>query len=402
MTERHDHGRHMRPLLTQTILPIWLLAAALTLPLHACSQQYTEFEPALARFEEQIAQDVASDSVGSITAAVGVGNRVIWAKGFGPADIEQEIPAGVETIYRTGSISKSFTAVVLVRLAEQGVLDLDDPVVKYLPEFGGLKEPPVDIGTITLLQVASHTAGLDREPGLEGAAAGPIEQWEEKILASIPTTGFRASPGERYLYSNIGFGILGLTVSRAADKPFMDLVEDLIFKPLGMESSTFIIGPELQERLSTGYQNGRGGSINTEFPALEHAGRGYKVPNGGIYSTVGDLVQFMAGQTGTARRRILSEESRAKMQRFQTPVSERNGSKSGYGLGFSIRETEEGVLIVGHGGSVAGYTANMVFNPETAISVVLLRNYARGNTNLGGAAQGLLIELVGIMKGGEQ
>lgn len=196
----------------------------------ACTQEqgYPEFDSALERFGTQLAEGVAADSIGAISAGVVVGDQVIWGRGFGWADRERQIPADAETIYRTGSISKSFTAVLMVRLA-------------------------------------SHTAGLVREPQLRRAAAGPISSWEDKIIASIPTTSFQDPPGVRYSYSNIGFGILGLTISRAAGSSFIKLVHEMIFDPLGMKSSTFIITPELQGRLSTGYAVRRGGGNRHGF-----------------------------------------------------------------------------------------------------------------------------------------
>ncbi len=377
----------------------FILAVFLTISVAGCAQsQYSEFEPVLKQFEALLAEGVVADSVGAISAGVVVGDQLIWAKGFGMADRERGIPADAETIYRTGSISKSFTAVVLAQLAEQGVLDLDDPVEKYLPVIEYLTDKPEGTEPITLRQLASHTAGLIREPRLPRAAAGPIEVWEDKIIASIPFTAFQSPPGERYSYSNIGFGMLGLTISRAAEIPFIELVCDLIFDPLGMASSTFIITPGLEGRLSTGYQVRRDGTINSEFPALEHAGRGYKVPNGGIYSTVGDLARFISGMTGTSRTPILSEAGRKEMQIFQTPISVRSADSTGYGLGFSLRVTEEGLHLVSHGGSVAGYNAHMVFDPVSTIGVVLLRNYNGGSVNLGRVASDLLVKLVGISR----
>ena len=278
---------------------------------------------------------------------------------------------------------------LLAQLAEAGTVSLDDPVAQYFPEIKQLVDPPEGAVPITFRHLASHTAGLVREPNLVGAATGPIATWEEKILASIPTTTFQALPGAEYSYSNIGFGILGLALSRAAGQPFMDLVHERIFDPLGMTSSTFILTPEMEQRMSVGYLK-RGDSISAEFPTLEHAGRGYKVPNGGVYATADDLARFIAGQTGAAPTPILSPESRAEMQRLQTPGDETQG----YGLGFSIRHDDSGPWIVGHGGSVAGYTAYLCFDPETQIGVVLLRNYNRGQTNLGRSASSLLVDLV--------
>ena len=340
-------------------------------------------------FAQRIAADVAADTIGGITAGVVIGDRIVWAKGFGYADRDRKTPANENTIYRIGSISKPFTAVALMQAAQRGVLKLDDPVEKYLPSTVRFTDPRPGAAPPTLRQLASHTAGLIREPALEGAASGPIAQWEDKVIASIPRTRFDTVPGTRYSYSNIGFGVLGLAVSRAAATPFIALVEDRIFKPLGMTSSTFIITDRLKPNLSVGYQNGRAG-IDAGLPAREHEGRGYKVPNGGIYSTVGDLGKFVGAMNGALGDRLLSASDRAEMLRVQTP-----GSKTdGYGLGFTINQGPNGRRVVSHGGSVAGYTAHLVFDPDARVGVVLLRNYASGRTQLGRASTDLLRDLL--------
>lgn len=375
-----------RPSFMGACLILFLVLAAPT----TLFAQTDPWNAALDRFRQEIRTDVEADGIGAITAAVVVGDRMVWAEGFGWADRERGIPAGVETIYRIGSISKPVTAVALAQLADQGLVDLDAPVERYLPDVSRFVDPPDDAPPISFRHLATHTAGLIREPRLRGAAAGPIQEWEEKVLASIPTTSFDRAPGVAVSYSNIGFGVLGLVVSRVADRCFIQLVEQEIFEPLGMHSSTYIIGPDLEPFLATGYANRRDGSIDTERPALEHRGRGYKVPNGGVYSTVGDMARFMAGMTGAAGDAILRASMREEVMRIQTPGS----TTSGYGLGFRIRVRSDGSREVGHGGSVSGYTAHMVFDPDTGIGVVLLRNYASGRTNLSGAATGLLRRLV--------
>ena len=151
--------------------------------------------PAIERFAQRIAEEVAADDVGGITAGVFVGSRVVWARGFGWADRERRIPADEQTIYRVGSISKSFTAVAMVQLAARGGVDLDEPASKYLPELENLAGRSDTIAEVTLRQLASHTAGLIREPRLPRAAAGPIAGWEDKVLTSIPTTSFLAAGG---------------------------------------------------------------------------------------------------------------------------------------------------------------------------------------------------------------
>lgn len=352
--------------------------------------QHTPFEAAVAKFEATLAGDVAKDGVGGVAAGVVVENTLVWARGFGWADVGKSIPMDVMTIGRTGSISKSFTAVLMMQLVEAGIFSLDDPVANYFPEINSLADSLKERKPITFRQLASHTSGLIREPKLEGAASGPIAYWEEKILASIPNTSFLASPGEKYSYSNIGFGILGLAVSRAARIPFMQLMNDYIFKPLDMESTAFVLTDEMWDHLSTGYRVKKDSTIDSEQPAMEHSGRGYKVPNGGIYSTVPDLTKFIAAMTGASPVQIITRESREEMQEFQTSGND----STGYGLGFFIRVTADGIKVVGHSGSVAGYNAYLGFDPDSRIGVILLRNYIPGSTHLRRSGEAFLLELV--------
>lgn len=345
------------------------MALALTVTPWVAHAQFTEFEATIARFDADVSARVAENAGGAVSVAVFDGADVIWIKGWGWADIENRVAANAETIGRTGSISKSFTAVLMLQLVERGVIGLDEPVSQYFPEIENLANPPAGARPrlITFRMLASHTAGLVREPDLEDAASGAIYRWEEKILESIPHTGFNTPPMTEYSYSNIGFGMLGLAISRAAGVPFMDLMAELIFEPLGLTSTTFILdSPDLYSRLSVGYsRDRRTGEISAEQATREHFGRGYKVPNGGVYSTVGDLAVFAAAMMGETPVQVLSGNSRHEMMTPQAPAEE-------YGLGFFIRSVD-GVTIVGHGGSVAGYNAYLGFDPESKLGVAMLR-----------------------------
>jgi len=268
----------------------------------------SEWQEALTDFGQRLAREVELDGIGGISAGVVVGRDLVWAQGFGWADVEGRILAGVNSIYRVGSISKSFTAVALLQLWERGYLELDDHVADAVPELTQLVDRPPGADPITFRQLASHTAGLIREPLLEGSTDGPLEFWEDKIRASIPTTSFYAIPGESYRYSNIGFGILGYSLSKVAGIPFMELVDAGVIRPLGMHSTGFVVTPAIAEQLAAGYVVRRDGTVDAETPYREHVGRGYKVPNGGIYSTVGELARFIAGITGAATVPILGPE----------------------------------------------------------------------------------------------
>jgi len=351
------------------------------------------WDAAVEAFANQLTEHVATDDVGGIAAGIVLNGDLVWARGFGWSDRHNRTPMPPGAVSRTGSISKTVTAMVLMRLVDRGIVALDDPVERYLPEFAEVQSPPTAAEPVTLRHLASHTAGLEREPSnVRDMVSGPIELWEERVVESLQSTAYDSVPGARYQYSNIGFGSLGLALSRAAGVPFMDLVQSEVFDPLGMRSSDFVVvGTELEPRLATGYVNGRDGSIDAETPFREHRGRGYKVPNGGVYSTVADLGRFLGALGGVPGLNVLSEASRREMVAVQTPES----PDEGYGLGLSVQVLEDGSRIVGHGGSVAGYTATMAVHVESGVGVVLLRNYQRGETNLGPIARRLIGELTG-------
>lgn len=348
-----------------------------------------EWDGALAAVADRLAADVADDDIGGIVAGVMVDGDLVWARAFGWADRDERIPMMTSSVSRTGSISKSVTAVLMMRLVDQGIIGLDDPVRRYLPDVDRFQDRRPGAEPITFRHLASHTAGLEREPAWPESVVGPIDRWEERIIGSIPRTAYDSIPGARYQYSNIGFGTLGLALSRAAGRPFIELVHAEVFDPLGMTGSSFVVvGGELERRLAVGYIS-REGHVSGAVPAREHAGRGYKVPNGGVYSTVADLGRFLGAMSGVPGLRILSEESRIEALAIQTPED----ANAGYGLGFQIRIDEEGRKIVSHGGSVAGYNAHMAVDPDAGIGVVLLRNYGGGATNLARITQDLVAEL---------
>lgn len=365
-----------------------LLAATLVTPAPTAAQ--SGWDRSLSRLSTQLSADVRQDDVGGIVAGVMVDGDLVWAQAFGWADRDRHVPMATSSVSRTGSISKSVTAVLMMRLVDQGVIGLDEPVSRYLPAVDDITDRRPAAEPITFRHLASHTAGLIREPRWPESVVGPIDVWEERILESLPLTAYDSIPGARYQYSNIGFGALGLALSRAAREPYIDLVQREVFEPLGMTGSSFVVeGAELGPRLAAGYVRRQDGTIDGEQPAKEHAGRGYKVPNGGVYSTVADLGRFLGAVSGVPGLRILTEESRREMLAVQTPED----WSDGYGLGFSISIDERGRKIASHGGSVAGYNAHMAVDPDARIGVVLLRNHGGGATNLGRVASALVAEL---------
>lgn len=346
-------------------------------------------DAAITAFAVRLAQDVAADSAGSLAAAVVVGDSVVWAEAFGVADPETGRAATLETIYRAGSVTKVVTAAAAVRLARKGVIDLDEPVALRVPEIVGLAGLQATDRPITLRDLASHTAGLEREPSSSLAGRGRRREWKRKTLESIPLTEVRSSPGAAYEYSNVGYAILGLALERAAGRPFETVVGEEVLEPLGMRSSFFAVPRRDRRRLAAGYVNLESGPADPRVPRAEHRGRGYKVPSEGLYTTACDLARLVMALSGAAGATVLDEDARAAML---TPPASEVDDRASYGLGLQLTRIG-GTLLAGHSGTVAGYTSYLVFDPATRVGVVLLRSYNRGATNLGAAAQGLVMEI---------
>lgn len=351
--------------------------------------------PVIAAFADRLAADVAADSVGSIAAAVVADGRVVWEAAFGVADADADRPATTRTIYRVGSISKTLTAMTLMRLVAARVIALDEPVSTWVPEVEGVAGRPAGVRPITFRDLASHTSGLEREPSSSLAARGRLQRWDRKVVASIPVTETRAAPGEAYLYSNIGYGILGLALERAAGAPFEDLVAEHVLAPLDMNSSFYSVPGRERGRLAAGYVNLDDGTVDPRVPRAEHRGRGYKVPNEGLYSTVGDLARLVLALVGDSAHALLDDDARAAMLRDQTPGA---GERAGYGIGLQLTRLG-GTLLAGHSGTVAGYTSYLVFDPDRDIGVVILRNYNVGATNLAAEGQRVVLDLIGSSAG---
>ncbi len=348
--------------------------------------------PAVSQFSRWLAHDVQQDDLAGITVAVARDGEVLWSRAFGWADRERQVPAARETIYKVGSISKTVTAALMATLVDEGIVSLNTPLEELVPEIEDIRDWPADAHPALpmLRHLANHTSGLPNGPELPDASIGHVSIWKSKLLASIPTIRYRTRPGEEYHYSNVGYALLGFALDRAANQDFVEQVRMRIFEPMGMTSSTYLIDANLQARLATGYYNRPGQPVNTEYPLRQHANSGYRVPGGGVYSTVDDLARLAAGVMGRGGRELFSHAARSEMLSVQTP----NGGRTGAGFGIFLRAVGDRIF-ASHGGTAAGYKAYLVFEPATGLTVVLLRNSNWGLTDLSATARWLISNLPG-------
>ena len=347
--------------------------------------------PQLAKVDAMIAAQLARQPIGSVTAGVVVGKQLIWTKSYGDADMEKKIPADADTIYRIGSITKMFTALMLEQLVEAGKVYLSDPVEKYFPEIKAVKSRFPDAPPITLIQLATHTSGLGREPDdVEIATAGPVSEWEKTLIDALPHLRYDFEPGTRFSYSNMGFAILGAALSRAAGESYVDYVPKHIFTPLGMTHSALEWSAQMAPHLSRGYAvMGPGGKVDSETPQRENEkGRGYKVPNGAIYTTVGDLARFASFEMAQGPESVLKTTSLDRFQK-QSIVPADIGLTSGYGIGFQV-DRRDNYVAFGHGGAVAGYTSALLINRQKGIGVIVFSNGAANPDSIADQALDML------------
>jgi CubicO group peptidase (beta-lactamase class C family) len=324
-----------------------------------------------------VSAEFARDSIGSITVGIIAGSQLTWTRSVGFADMKARRRANRNTVYRVGSITKPFTAVMLMQLVAAGRVQLSDPVERYLPEVRQLASQPQGARPFTFLQLATMTAGLAREPDEAGSFwTGPVATWEKTLLAALPHTRYTSFPGTEYSYSNIGYAILGAALARVAGQPYVDWERSRVFKPLGMDRTRFEVDPTIESDLAVGYQITGDGTLDEETAAREaRDGRGYKVPNGAIFTTVDDLARFVAFELGRGPESVLARP--ILDDAFGGMVATDAFLQTGYGLGFMAMRRDD-YSFVGHNGSVAGYQAAMYYDRSMQLGVVLFRNVVGG------------------------
>ena len=379
--------------------PVIVHAVALLLGASALSAQPVarRIEPALPGIDSLAAAEFAKDSIGSITVGVIAGGELAWTKSYGFANIATRKRADRNTVYRIGSITKPFTAVMLMQLEQAGKLRLADPVEKFFPEIRTVGGMPTGASPPTLLQLATMTSGLAREPREEGPFwTGPVSNWEQTLIAALPHTSYAYMPGTRFMYSNIGYAILGATLGRVAGVPYTTWERTHVLEPLGMTRTRFEIDPSIAADVATGYDVSRDGSIDSLTAAKEgREGRGYKVPNGALFTTIDDLSRFVEFELGHGPESVLPT---ARLDSaFSGLVASSPELGSGYGLGFMAMR-REAFTFTGHSGGVAGYLSWMYFSRPAQVGVVVFRNATGGKANGNRLAIDILSRLVEFSK----
>src|SRR5215216_6716153 len=213
-----------------------------------------EIRAVLAEIESGIEKGRQEKKIAGLSVAIVYDQDVLLSKGFGYADVDKKVPADPTTVYRVGSVTKVFTALMLMQLRDAGKLNLDDPIEKYLPEFK-IKSRFPDARPATFRQVAAHYSGLPREPPMlhEYQATDEFPSVEDQ-LKSLKNSEMMLPAMTMYSYSNLGYNIMGLALSRVAKQPYDQYVTDHILKPLGMDQSGFALTDSMKSYFAVGYR----------------------------------------------------------------------------------------------------------------------------------------------------
>jgi CubicO group peptidase (beta-lactamase class C family) len=319
-----------------------------------------------AKLEKVALEELKRTNTPGAAVAVVSGDRLVFAKGFGVANVETGAPVTPDTLFRIGSVTKMFTAAVLVTLAENGRFKLDEPIGKYVK---GLN---LKLSQITAHQLMSHTAGMtDESPSDYGSH-------DDSALAayvrSLKEDHFFTEPGRIFSYSNPGFDVTGFLIEEVNRRPYADQMTDRLFKPLGMNSTTFRPTVAMTYPLSQGH-HGSGKAKPSVIRPFGDNVAGW--PDGFMFSNVNDLARFAIAFMDSDRidgKQVLTPAVITKLSTPYADLHSRFGFEDGrYGYGLFVHD-HRGVRVVWHAGLLPGFGALLQMVPARRFAVIILAN----------------------------
>lgn len=350
----------LRPLLLATIVTgsVSAQSAPSRAPDAAVAGQRRRFAAAIAADREFIRDTMRVLGAPGASVTVIENGNVVWSEGFGWADMEQRVAATPLTRFRIGSVSKSLTSIGLGLLVQEGKIDLDAPVQRYVPSF------PVKQAPITIRELAGHTSGLRHYRGNEMLSQRHYATVTE-ALDIFRNDTLLFTPGTRFSYSSYGFNLLSAAMERAAGEPFVQYMTRRVIEPLGLRHTVAEYVDSLVPFRAHFYTraDSAGGVINAPF-----VDNSYKWAGGGFLSTTEDLARF--GQL-LLDGALLKPETR---QLLWTSQRTSNGEETGYGMGWFVDRDAAGRRRVFHSGGSVGGTAYLLIYPDEKLVLALLVN----------------------------
>jgi len=316
---------------------------------------------------------LAANAIPALSVAVMRGDEILWAEGFGKADLELGVPTTTAHRFRLGSVSKIITATLAADLAARGIVDLDAPISRYLPDL------PEQHRATTMRQLLTHRGGIrhytDKDESRE--APGPIDQRRylnnADILAVFINDPLVAKPGERVSYSTFGYTLASIVLEAAAKLPFVELVWRDIATPLGLQSLSADDPKRIVPNRVSGYDSAD--TVRKMLPAFEgqfanapQNNPAYKWAGGGLLATPSDLARFGAAHLEPGKL------SQTTLNSLFTVYTERNERSPPLGLGWRIDQDAANRLRWHHAGGQDGARASLVVYPKERLAIALASN----------------------------
>jgi CubicO group peptidase (beta-lactamase class C family) len=342
----------------------------------------------IAKFREVIPQRMQQENVAGLAIAVVDDQQILWAEGFGYTDWDEKIPVTPSTLFSIQSMSKSFTATAVMFAVQDGLVDLDEPITTYLPDFhvnSIFEEHPEK--KITLRMLLSHTAGFAHEATYGGNFTHPAYSFE-KHIASISDTWLKFPVGTRYSYSNLGIDLAGYILQLRSGMPFIQYVQEKALDPFGMKDSTLDVS-RIRSTSTRAIGHEMGELLR---PAVDFL----LIPSGGVWTTATDMaryLQFHINSGALDGNRLLQESLAETMYTPPSKPAKNAYQDSSYALGVTVN-TRNGARHFQHGGGGWGFNSSMVWYPELKLGAVVLCNADLNNDLVVQLNEGILDSII--------
>jgi CubicO group peptidase (beta-lactamase class C family) len=331
-----------------------------------------QWAASVERARQVIRAGLTEQSLPALSVAVGIGGEIVWAEGFGWADLDNQVPVAPDTRFRIGTASIALTSAAVGLLVEQNRLKLDEKIQTYVPEFPEKQWP------VTLRHLMGHVAGVRNDGGDEGPLLG---RRCERTVDGLEAFGGRAllfEPGTQYRFSSYGWILVSAAVEAAAGEPLPAFMRKQIFEPLAMRDTKPDSSTDPVPKRATPYFPRYGADPRYGLHVMRPVDYSCYAGASVFVSTPSDLVRFAMAVGGG---KLLQP---ATVQLLHTPQRLSSGAETGYGLGWDVetvtiagRETR----LIGHDGtSLGGKVASLMIFPEHRIAVALASNISYADT----------------------
>ena len=300
---------------------------------------------------------IDSGAIAGLSLAVSQGNELQFAKGYGSADLENDVAASAQTVYRIGSITKQFTAAAIMQLVERGRVVLENEIGEYV-DF------PTNGNQVTVHQLLNHTSGIKSYTGLgeEWRKTTPLAVTHDWILGLLIGQPFDFVPGNEWRYNNSGYYLLGMIIENVANTSYAAYLQQEIFEPLGLVNTSYCDEKKLIPHRAEGYENEDGELVNDDLIDMTHP-----FAAGALCSNVLDLLRW---QQGLEHGEVVST---ASYELMTTPAPLNDGTELDYGYGLGI-DTLDNHRRIAHGGGINGFVTMAARYPDDDLSVIVLTN----------------------------